>query len=233
MRIRKLSAILLLTGLLSAPLLAQETTRVTAGARKALQMLASIKVGAVEVTYVKGGDQSYQSSYTPRTRPEDSYAQGSLLGSDPEMEGQIAAEIARLAPFADKDGSGAVTAPEGLEFRRVLEFGMMAAWVSRTEETVEVKKLAPAPPSSSGTSIPIRPISKSIGIRSASISAAASIRMARSASSDSAKSRTASRNSRSSSERLVSAGRDAVSTVDIRGCGVLEQEFGAVRDRNP
>jgi hypothetical protein len=146
MRVLMLSAILLSSGLLATPLLAQDaggTTRVTAGARTALRMLASIKVGAVEVTYERGEDRKYSRRYREVAPPEEAYGRGGTQGSDPAREAEIAAEIARLAPFADKDGSGAVTAPEGLQFRRVLEFGMMAAWVSRTEETVEVKRLAP------------------------------------------------------------------------------------------
>src|SRR3954469_17955635 len=63
----------------------------------------------------------------------------------------------------------------------------------------------PAPPHRSGTSMPMRPSSKNLGMRLGSNRAASSMLETRGRTSDSANSRTESRNRPSSSERVVSA----------------------------
>src|SRR4051794_29455768 len=82
------------------------------------------------------------------------------------------------------------------------------------------------PPYCSGTSIPMRPISKYCFTRAGSILPARSIACTRGFTSSAAKAATASRNAVSSSERTVSGGRETSVSEDI---GVVMEFSGSAR----
>src|SRR5438876_6067301 len=81
--------------------------------------------------------------------------------------------------------------------------------------SVTMKRLPPAPPNSSGTSIPMRPRSKYLGSSAGSIFPAFSISATRGRTCSSAKAATALRNMISSSERRVSAPPDGEVVVSV------------------
>lgn len=96
-------------------------------AKRSLTTVASIWAGAVLLTVEKLPSAEYESRFTTGFCPRP--------GADPEevkalrqkLDERVQAELRRLKPFADRDGSGFISTEEASQFRELVLFGLRAA----------------------------------------------------------------------------------------------------------
>jgi Tfp pilus assembly protein PilP len=105
-------------------------TRMSEGAASALRMVASLRSGQTLLEYQKDGDSGrYWPSYASTSCPNPKVDLAEAKRRAETLERQIEQGIEALRPIADLDHSGFVSTQEGDDFRRVVEFGYLAAKV--------------------------------------------------------------------------------------------------------
>ena len=115
------------------------------GARGTLWQVAAIRTGAIVVTYPKDETTGvYFDSYNSTTCPNPKQNPEVARKFQEKMSQATEAEVKKLKPLADADGSGFVSSDEGEAFRRLVEFGYKASFISKQKGRGDLHALAKA-----------------------------------------------------------------------------------------
>lgn len=104
------------------------------GAWGAVAMIAGMRVGGSSMEF--GKDESsgiYFTSFTGKRCALPNEDPAEAQRERMQYQYRLDAEISRLKPLADADGSGFVGTEEGMAFRKLCEFGYKASFVAKQE----------------------------------------------------------------------------------------------------
>jgi hypothetical protein len=108
--------------------------KMTEDAHGTIQMVAMIRCGYYNLTFTKdSASGTYGKSYASLVCPNPNADPGEVRKQQARVDSTIAVEIEKLRALADANGSGFVTTEEAQHFRTLIEFGLLADHIAKSE----------------------------------------------------------------------------------------------------
>jgi len=109
--------------------------RMTEEAKITMSTISSIRTDHTTLTFIKDSTSgTYGTSYGSTFCPIPGTDSSEIRKISNQIEADINGDIEKIRPLADSDSSGFITTSEAEHFRRLIEFGWLADYVSKKGE---------------------------------------------------------------------------------------------------